>query len=257
MIKVLVIEDEESVRKTISDLLEVKGYDVFSTSGGKEGVKLAKELIPDLILCDIMMPDYDGYKVLKKLLAESKTALIPFIFITAKAEMSDLRFGMELGADDYIVKPFKAKELYKAIEIRLAKHKSILKQLNETKVSGKKSQNYSKLKKNGYVFVEIGKTPHFIQVGDIKCATAFGDYSNILMGNGDKIIVRKTLKSLWENLPDDLFVRIHHSTIINLNHVDKLVKMENHSYKVYLLNIKDPFTISRRYASKLKSLLSL
>ncbi len=71
MIKVLVIEDEESVRKTISDLLEVKGYDVLSTSGGKEGVKLAKELIPDLILCDIMMPDYDGYKVLKKLLSYS------------------------------------------------------------------------------------------------------------------------------------------------------------------------------------------
>ncbi len=257
MIKVLVIEDEESVRKTISDLLEVKGYNVFSASGGKEGVKLAMELIPDLILCDIMMTDYDGYKVLKKLLAESKTALIPFIFLTAKAEMSDLRLGMELGADDYIVKPFKAKELYKAIEIRLAKHKSILKQLNETKVSGKKSQNYTKLKRDGYVFVEIGKEPHFIQVKDIKCATAFGDYSNILMGNGDKIIVRKTLKSLWESLPDDLFVRIHHSTIINLNHVDKLVKMENLSYKVYLINIKDPFTISRRYASKLKSLLSL
>jgi DNA-binding LytR/AlgR family response regulator len=257
MIKVLVIEDEEAVRKTISDLLEIKGYNVFSASGGKEGVKLAMELIPDLVLCDIMMTDYDGYKVLKKLLAEAKTALIPFIFITAKAEMSDLRLGMELGADDYIVKPFKAKELYKAIETRLAKHKSILKQLNETKVSGKKSQNYSKLKKNGYVFVEIGKTPHFIKIEDIKCATVFGDYSNILMGNGDKIIVRKTLKSLEENLPDDIFVRIHHSTIINLNHVDRLVKMENQSYKVYLINIKEPFTISRRYASKLKSLLSL
>jgi len=257
MIKVLVIEDEEAVRKTISDLLEVKGYDVFSVSGGKEGVKLAKELIPDLILCDIMMPDYDGYKVLKKLLAESKTALIPFIFLTAKAEMSDLRLGMELGADDYIVKPFKAKELYSAIETRLAKHKSILKQLNETKISKRKSQDNTKLKRDGYIFVEIGKTPHFIQVKDIKCATPFGDYSNILMGNGDKIIVRKTLKALWEHLPDDIFVRIHHSTIINLNHVDKLVKMENHSYKVYLINIKEPFTISRRYASKLKSLLSL
>ena len=257
MIKVLVIEDEESVRKTISDLLEIKGYNVFSASGGKEGVKLAKELIPDLILCDIMMADYDGYKVLKKLLAESKTALIPFVYLTAKAEMSDLRLGMELGADDYIVKPFKAKELYKAIETRLAKQKSILKRLNETKMAGKKSHSNTKLKRDGYVFVEIGKKPHFIQVGDIKCATAFGDYSNILMGNGDKIIVRKTLKSLWENLPDDLFVRIHHSTIINLNHVDKLVKMENQSYKVYLINIKEPFTISRRYASKLKSLLSL
>jgi DNA-binding LytR/AlgR family response regulator len=257
MIKVLVIEDEEAVRKTISDLLEIKGYNVFSASGGKEGVKLAKELIPDLILCDIKMPDYDGYKVLKKLLAESKTALIPFIFLTAKAEMSDLRFGMELGADDYIVKPFKAKELYNAIETRLAKHKSILKQLNETKISKRKSQDNTKLKRDGYIFVEIGKSPHFIQVKDIKCATAFGDYSNILMGNGDKIIVRKTLKSLWENLPDDIFVRIHYSTIINLNHVDKLEKMENHSYKVYLSNIKEPFTISRRYASKLKSLLSL
>jgi DNA-binding LytR/AlgR family response regulator len=257
MIKVLVIEDEEAVRKTISELLEVKGYDVFSASGGKEGVKLAMELLPDLILCDIMMPDYDGYKVLKKLLGESKTALIPFIFLTAKAEMSDLRFGMDLGADDYIVKPFKAKELYKAIETRLAKHKSILIQLDKTKISGIKSQNNTKLKKDGYVFVEIGKTPHFIQVKDIKCATAFGDYSSILMGNGDKIIVRKTLKTLWETLPEDLFVRIHHSTLINLNHVNKVVKMENNSYKVYLSNIKEPFTISRRYASKLRSFLSL
>jgi DNA-binding response OmpR family regulator len=253
MIKVLVIEDEEDVRKTISELLEVKGYDVFSASGGKEGVKLAKELIPDLILCDIMMPDYDGYEVLKKLLGESKTALIPFIFLTAKAEMSDLRYGMDLGADDYIVKPFKAKELYKAIETRLAKHKSLLKQLDKTKIS----QDNTKLKRDGYIFVEIGNKPHFIHVRDIKCATAFGDYSSILMGNGDKIFVRKTIKALWENLPDDIFVRIHHSTIINLNHIDKLVKMENRSYKVYLTNIKEPFTISRRYASKLKSFLSL
>jgi DNA-binding LytR/AlgR family response regulator len=257
MIKVLVIEDEEPVRITISELLELKGYDVFSASGGKEGVKLALELIPDLILCDIMMPDYDGYKVLKKLLGDSKTALIPFIFLTAKAEMNDLRFGMDLGADDYIVKPFNAKELYKAIETRIVKHKSILKRLNETKISEKKSQDNTKLKKDGYIFVEIGKEPHFIQVVDIKCAMAFGDYSSISMGNGDKIFVRKTLKSLWEILPDDLFVRIHNSTIINLNHVDKVVKMENHSYKVYLSNIKEPFTISRRYASKLKSILSL
>lgn len=257
MIKILVIEDEESVRKTISDLLEVKGYDVFNASGGKEGVKLAKELIPDLIICDIMMPDYDGYKVLKNLLGEHKTALIPFIFLTAKAEMHDLRFGMDLGADDYIVKPFKARELYKAIETRIAKHKLILKRLNETKISGEKSQDNTKLKQNGYIFVEIGKTPHFIQVKDIKKVTAFGDYSNILMGNGDKIIVRKTLKSLCETLPEELFVRIHNSTIINLNYVDKLVKMENRSYKVYLRNINEPLTISRSYVSKLKSILSL
>ena len=125
MKKILLIEDDDIVRGGIKELLSSVGYNVFSAENGTDGVKLAKELIPDLIICDVMMPGISGYKVLEYLNVDEKTTVIPFIFLTAKAEMSDLRKGMELGADDYIIKPFDSKTLINAIDIRLNKNTSI------------------------------------------------------------------------------------------------------------------------------------
>ncbi len=125
MKKILVIEDNNEVRENITEILELSAYKVISAENGKKGVELALQEIPDLIVCDIMMPEVDGYGVLHLLNKHIDTYGIPFIFLTAKSEKTDLRKGMEMGADDYITKPFDSIELLNAIEIRLKKTESI------------------------------------------------------------------------------------------------------------------------------------
>lgn len=122
MKKVLVIEDEESIRENILDLLDAEDFKAFGAENGKVGIELAAHILPDLILCDVMMPEIDGYGVLQALRSQPETTTIPFLFLTAKAERYDTRKGMELGADDYLVKPCTAKELIAAIATRLEKH---------------------------------------------------------------------------------------------------------------------------------------
>ena len=132
MAKILVIEDEQSIRENILDLLEAENFEGIGAINGQVGIKLANEQIPDLILCDMMMPEVDGHGVLKALRSEPLTATIPFIFLTAKADKSDIRTGMEMGADDYITKPCTPQELLKAIAIRLEKQKTISRQSQKT-----------------------------------------------------------------------------------------------------------------------------
>jgi CRP-like cAMP-binding protein len=121
MKKILVIEDNADVRENLVEVLALSGYDVVSAEDGKVGVLKAQTEAPDLILCDIMMPELDGYGVLHILGRQAKTADIPFVFLTAKAEKEDFRRGMSLGADDYITKPFDNMTLLKSIETRLVK----------------------------------------------------------------------------------------------------------------------------------------
>ncbi|MCW5908357.1 MAG: response regulator [Chitinophagales bacterium] len=119
--KIVLIEDNKAVRENIEEILELAGYKVNSAPDGKKGVDLVLKENPDLIVCDIMMPELDGYGVLHMLSKNPKTSAIPFIFLTAKADRTDFRKGMEMGADDFITKPFDDIELLNAIEARLKK----------------------------------------------------------------------------------------------------------------------------------------
>jgi len=121
MKKILIIEDDLIMRENMAELLELVGYKVEVAENGKAGVEKAKSFVPDLIVCDIRMPVLDGYGVLHVLSKEPLTSAIPFIFVTAKTERDDLRKGMEMGADDYLTKPFEDTELLKAVETRLKK----------------------------------------------------------------------------------------------------------------------------------------
>jgi CheY-like chemotaxis protein len=116
MTKILVIEDEESVRENILELLDAEGFEPLAAKNGSIGVFLARAELPELILCDVRMPELDGYGVLTALQAEPLTAKIPFIFLTAKAAKTDLSLGLELGAKAYVTKPFTLVELLKVIE---------------------------------------------------------------------------------------------------------------------------------------------
>lgn len=125
MPNILVIEDEESVHSNILKLLQFENFHVIGAENGCVGVQVAKEQVPDLILCDIMMPELDGYSVRNTLYQDPVTATIPFIFLTAKADKADFRIGMALGADDYLTKPFTRDELLNAVFARLDKQAAI------------------------------------------------------------------------------------------------------------------------------------
>lgn len=136
MKKILFVEDDTVVRENTAELLELSNFEVVTAANGKLGVSLAKKELPDIIICDIMMPELDGYGVLQALSQDPDTQQIPFIFLSARTEHKDIRKGMDLGADDYLTKPFEEEELLSAIESRLAKV-AILKNLR------KKSENSS------------------------------------------------------------------------------------------------------------------
>ena len=143
MKRLLLIEDDIVLRENTAEILELNGYEVKTATNGKKGVEAAKQYMPDLIICDIMMPELDGYGVLSKLSQNEKTNSIPFIFLSAKTEHRDIRKGMELGADDYLTKPYEEMELVGAIESRLAKV-AILKE-NASNNSSLKSDSGDKI----------------------------------------------------------------------------------------------------------------
>ena len=198
MKKILLIEDNEAVRENTAEILTLADYNVTTAQNGKEGAELAQKLLPDLIVCDIMMPELDGYGVLHILSKKPETAGIPFIFLTAKAEKSDMRKGMELGADDYLTKPFDDTDLLNAIEARFrkkdvqqknyalsaegfnqfildARHILNLKDLckeNKVKLYKKKSEIFSEGDAPAYVF--------FIKTGNVKTYKSHPDGKELI-----------------------------------------------------------------------------
>lgn len=186
MKKILIIEDNEDVRENTAELLELANYDVSTAANGKIGLEMVKKLLPDIIVCDIMMPEMDGYAVIEALNIDNNTASIPFIFLTSKTEKTDMRKGMNLGADDYLTKPFTESELLDAIESRLKKH-AFLKKEYSRNIEGVSqfieaaskymdldnlSKNYlpQKYSKKDLVFMEgnAANSLYFIEKGALK-----------------------------------------------------------------------------------------
>lgn len=145
MKKVLLIEDDLIVRENTAELLELANYNVFTAADGKIGVDKAIEELPDIIICDIMMPELNGYQVLDILSKTIATQHIPFVFLSAKTEYGDIRKGMDMGADDYLSKPFNESELISAIESRLAKV-ALLNENSDLKSVIQSFNNYDNLK---------------------------------------------------------------------------------------------------------------
>lgn len=154
MKKILLIEDNPEVRENTYEILSLANYNVVAAENGKVGVELAQKEKPDLIICDIMMPELDGYGVLHILSKNDQTANIPFIFLTAKTEKTDIRKGMNLGADDYLTKPFDDTDLLNAIEARLRKNAMLQKQYE---VSAEGLENFIKDAKQVLNIKDLGK----------------------------------------------------------------------------------------------------
>lgn len=200
MKKLLLIEDNVEMRENTAEILSLGNYEVHVAENGKTGVEKARAIIPDLIICDVMMPELDGYGVLHLLSKDPKTASIPFIFLTAKADKNDIRKGMNMGADDYITKPFTESELLDAIETRINRNQNIKKSFDKTENGfiafinaakgyeelknisiDKKSKNY---KKKEIIYRE-GDPPHFLYFigkGKVKTYRTHEDGKEFIVG---------------------------------------------------------------------------
>ena len=205
---ILVIDDNNDIRENTAEILELAGYKTFTAENGKRGVEVAIKEKPSIIICDIMMPELDGYGVLHLLRKNADTQNIPFIFLTAKTERSDFRKGMEMGADDYVTKPFEDIELLNAVEVRLRKAE-ILDQkyaaspqgltqfLHDVKASGLVEQLAEKYEVEAYdkkqMLYQEGKRPRYLfylMSGKIKAYKVHEDgkeYITNLYSNGDFI----------------------------------------------------------------------
>lgn len=184
--KILVIEDNLEVRENLAEILELSDYEVLQAEDGTLGVELASREKPDLIICDVMMPRLDGFGVLNILSKKPDTASIPFIFLTAKAEKADFRRGMNLGADDYITKPFYKDELLTVVETRLRKSDQVRKHFDRTdqglsafineargyeelkKLSEQRKTKHFKKRENVYEEGDYPRYLYFIKTGKIK-----------------------------------------------------------------------------------------
>ncbi|WP_207492407.1 response regulator [Aridibaculum aurantiacum] len=200
MKKVLIIEDNDEVRENTAEILELSNYEVVTAENGKIGVEKALQEKPDLIICDIMMPVLDGYGVFHLLSKHKETSSIPFIFLTAKSEKSDFRKGMEMGADDYITKPFDGIELLNAIEVRLKKSEMLQQHfkdglegftdfLNSAKETGKvqltsEERDIRSFKKKFYIYKE-GERPkalYYVVSGKVKISRTNNDGKELITG---------------------------------------------------------------------------
>ena len=157
---ILLIEDDTALRENTAELLELSDYTVHTAPNGKIGIEMAKKLLPNIIICDIMMPEVDGYGVLKAVSTEATTSHIPFIFLSAKTEHKEIRKGMDQGADDYLTKPFEEEELLSAVESRLAKAEILAKMsnLNTANEAEDDVRNLNELKN---LFDDTGKVKEF------------------------------------------------------------------------------------------------
>lgn len=135
MERILVIEDEQDIREHIVKILQYEGFEAVCAENGRIGIERAQQERPDLIICDVLMPEVSGYGVLTELRTNPRTATIPFIFLTARSSNEDIRHGMKLGADDYLTKPFKVSDLLEAVHTRLQKHAVETHQLDELRQS--------------------------------------------------------------------------------------------------------------------------
>lgn len=246
--KILVVEDEKPVRENLLTLLTEEGYNVLSAKNGEEGIVIAKNEKPDLIICDIMMPGIDGYQVLEELSADPDTRSIPFIYLTAKFEKEDFRKGMRQGADDYIFKPFRADDLLKSIEARFERIQVFKGEIS----SPEPAENSGKYTIEDRMFVSVSGKPVLVKIKDIVFISAENQYSSLKMQDEKSYLLRKSISSWQKVLPEKFFLRIHRSTIINLDFIVKIEKSYNSSFIVYLKDCNKPFIISKRYSTMLR-----
>lgn len=252
-LSILIIEDQADIAGNIMDILEMNGFRVTIAYDGFEGIKAAKEILPDLILCDIMMPGLSGFDVLKQLKGCKETALIPFIFLTASSNYRDMREGMELGADDYLLKPFSATDLVNAVKSRIRKVTAYKENIAKVILQSKDG----KASIDGNILLRVNNKSILIETASILYISAERQYSKVIFKKAKDVVLRKSLNKWEEILPDDHFIRIHRNVIINISEIEHFKKPRPGLVKVKLLNTDIEFNVSRFYQKRINERFSV
>jgi len=234
--KALVIDDERLARKDLITLLGA--HDHITVVGEADDVpsaiKAMQTLNPDVIFLDIQMPGDSGFELLEKMEVAAH-----IVFVTAYDEYAIRAF--EVNALDYLLKPVNPERLAKALEkLELKEQKSL---------AGRR------LGIDDRLFLMVGRFFKFLQIRSILIIQAAGDYTEVLTADGGKGLTLKSMKEWETRLPKQHFVRIHRSTIINMDFIERVESWFNYSFRIYMKGIKEPLVISRRYASLLKNKL--
>jgi len=245
--KLLIIEDDPEISEDIKEIFEYNGFDIFTSYNGAVGIQVAMSIIPDLIICDITMPILNGYEVKKQLSEVAATANIPFIFFTASADLESMRRAMDLGADDYIVKPIQVENLLSIVNNRINRINSL-----KYGILGKNKEKVSLPDEK--IMLKNSKELFFTTVENISVIKSLGAYSQAILSNGKKSVIKRSLKK-WETLiPGDIFIKVHRNYIINLNLIEK---METGTKGTYLISSKgcaDIIMSSQRYSQKIRKM---
>lgn len=219
MEKLLIVEDEQDLREALQSILELAGYEVLTAKNGKDGYDAIMTHLPDLVLCDVNMPELDGFELLSAINQRLSEEIVPpFIFLTAKVTKNDVRRGMNLGADDYIVKPFEYTEVLTAIRLRLDKRKKLLKNGKNNRILSTPDKTFDKLA------IPCGDGIELIAFDKIIRCEADRAYCTFHLIDKRKILVSKSMKEFEETLIHKDFMKVHKSTIVNIHFVKKFVR---------------------------------
>lgn len=221
MEKILIVEDDINIRESLEEIFELAGYTVSSAKDGREGYDAIIDEQPDFVVCDVSMPELDGFELLGAINQRMKDEVIPpFLFLTAKVEPHDIRQGMSLGADDYMLKPFDHNELLQAVRMRLDKRKKLLEMQSatgETFIS-KQVNYFNKLALPN----EEGLT--LVPFDDIIYCEADRAYCKFHLRSGKSILISKSMKEFESTLLAHNFLKVHKSAIVNMNCAEKYLR---------------------------------
>ena len=245
--KILLIQNNHDDDSEIQEALENEGYSTYITAGEFDGLKIAERYPADAIVCELDEFEKE-LNIVKRLNHNSVTEYIPLFLITSTGQLAHIRAAMDLGADDVLVKPINTESLLRSLNTRLRKIE-ILKEKLTDKIISTESVFSEKPKKTDHILVKIGKKLKIVEYSSIVCITALKEYSKFITEDGSKIVVRKSLKNWMSLLPAKCFLQIHRATIINIDYIEKIVKTNERTYTVNLINVQESFDISHRYAN--------
>lgn len=250
MSKILIIEDDRNLLENITAFLHEEGFETKADTDGKDALYLIRSWEPDLIICDINLPSKGGYDIRKEIITDSKLKQIPFIYLTAKVEVEDFRKGMRLGADDYIFKPFDLEDLLTSIKIRLEKA-----QQQKVKIDTEEVDSVQFYSADDKILIKSGNRVHSCFIKNLKFITSQNPYILLKFSGGESTLLRQTINDWEKKLPKQKFIRIHRSTIINTDFIEKISKTDNSAFIVSIKDETENFTISKRNSSRLRELI--